>query len=256
MGKNALSSSSLHAGKQGREAGARRSSRARGLGARRQPGVGGKGGGRRGRAIPPVDLGDGGSQEVVRWRRVAANPGQCGGGTARHDGGPDPGKKKMGSSGIPVPTSARAAVLRDGGSAVACARGGGNGGSGARRSGRRLRSSGWGCGAEERRRGLYRRERRWRFGGMRRRPATELMAVGLAWFCAGVNGGRELTAMGHDASIRRRPLQAALCRSRRCCAASTAAGQRLDVVSRRAVRAHAGTRGQQAAGWARSRGQV
>ena len=49
------------AGKQGREAGARRSSRARGLGARRQPGVGGKGGGRRGRSIPPADLEDGGA---------------------------------------------------------------------------------------------------------------------------------------------------------------------------------------------------
>ncbi|XP_039797894.1 uncharacterized protein LOC120662908 [Panicum virgatum] len=114
----------------------------------------------------------------------------------------------MGSSGIPVPTSARAAVLRDGGSAVACARGGGNGGSGARRSGRRLRSSGWGCGAEERRRGLYRRERRWRFGGMRRRPATELMAVGLAWRCAAVNGGA-----GAHGEV-----------TRRCGQAATAAG--------------------------------
>ena len=40
------------AGKQGREAGARRSSRARGLGARRQPGVGEKGPGRRTGLIP------------------------------------------------------------------------------------------------------------------------------------------------------------------------------------------------------------
>ena len=28
----------------------------------------------------------------------------------------------------------------------------------------------------------------WGFGGMRRRPATELKAVGLAWHCAAVNG--------------------------------------------------------------------
>ena len=52
-------------------------------------------------------------------------------------------------------------------------------------------------------------ERRWRLGGMRRRPAAEIMAVG-----AGVNGGRG-SARRRDASGRRRPLQASLCRGRR-----------------------------------------
>ena len=41
---------------------------------------------------------------------------------------------------------------------------------------------------------LYRRERRLGFGGTRRRPATELMAVGLARRCAAVNGGRARTS--------------------------------------------------------------
>ena len=41
---------------------------------------------------------------------------------------------------------------------------------------------------------LYRRERRLGFGGTRRRPATELMAMGLARRCAAVNGGRARTA--------------------------------------------------------------
>ena len=35
---------------------------------------------------------------------------------------------------------------------------------------------------------LYRRERRLGFAGTLRRPATGLMAVGLAWLCAGVHG--------------------------------------------------------------------
>ena len=52
-------------------------------------------------------------------------------------------------------------------------------------------------------------ERRWRLGGMRRRPAAGIMAVG-----AGVNGGRG-SARRRDASGRRRPLQASLCRGRR-----------------------------------------
>ena len=37
---------------------------------------------------------------------------------------------------------------------------------------------------------LYRRERRLGFAGTLRRPATGLMAVGLAWLCAGVNARR------------------------------------------------------------------
>ena len=52
-------------------------------------------------------------------------------------------------------------------------------------------------------------ERRWRLGGMRRRPAAEIMAVG-----AGVNGGWG-SVRRRDASGRRRPLQASLCRGRR-----------------------------------------
>ena len=82
--------------------------------------------------------------EARPWRRAAAGYGVRDGGTAELDGGPDPGKKKTGSSGIPVPTSARAAALRDGSSAVVCARGGGNGGGGARRSEGWLWSSGLG----------------------------------------------------------------------------------------------------------------
>ena len=41
---------------------------------------------------------------------------------------------------------------------------------------------------------LYRRERWLGFGGTWRRPATELMAVGLARRCAVVNGGQASTA--------------------------------------------------------------
>ena len=41
---------------------------------------------------------------------------------------------------------------------------------------------------------LYRRERRLGFGGTRRRPATDLMAVGLARRCVAVNGGWASTA--------------------------------------------------------------
>ena len=58
------------------------------------------------------------------------------------------GKKGMRSSGTLLPTSARAAVLRNGGSAVACARGGGNGGSGERQ--RRCRAGGRGRGVAAR----------------------------------------------------------------------------------------------------------
>ena len=41
---------------------------------------------------------------------------------------------------------------------------------------------------------LYRRERRLGFVGTLRRPATGVMVVGLAWLCAGVNGGQARTA--------------------------------------------------------------
>ena len=97
---------------------------------------------------------------------------------------------------------------------------------------------------------------------MRRRPATGLMAVGLARFCAGVNDGRAPTAMGHDAAAvaGRRPAQAALCRSRRRCAASTAVGvraaggpvPRLDA-SRRGERVH--THACAWPAWARAHGE-
>ena len=54
---------------------------------------------------------------------------------------------------------------------------------------------GGGCGVRRSGAGaLYRRERRLGFGGTRRRPATELMAVGLARRCAAINGGRARTA--------------------------------------------------------------
>ena len=97
---------------------------------------------------------------------------------------------------------------------------------------------GGGCGARAgdvvRRSGagaLYRRERRLGFAGMLRRPATGLMAVGLAWLCAGVNARRAGDATARPAALcfvngasgrrgdaRRRPPQAALCHGRRRCA--------------------------------------
>ena len=58
---------------------------------------------------------------------------------------------------------------------------------------------------------------------------------------AGVNGGRG-SARRRDASGRRRPLQAALCRGRRCCAASTAVGRGVTRTGWRRVRVRARAR--------------
>ena len=108
--------------------GARRSSRARGLGARRRPGVEGKRAGVVGdRSLPSI------------WEMVARRGRFYGGGwwltLAGAAAAPQSTtaartreKKEEGSSGTPMPTSARAAVLRGGDSAVACVRGGDNGG--------------------------------------------------------------------------------------------------------------------------------
>jgi hypothetical protein len=48
---------------------------------------------------------------ALRWQ-VAVGPDQHGGGAAGLNSGPDPGKKEQGTSGVLVPTSARAVVQR------------------------------------------------------------------------------------------------------------------------------------------------
>ena len=52
--------------------------------------------------------------EARPWWRAATGSGVRGGGTAELDGGPDPGRKEEGTSGVLVPTSARAVVQRGG----------------------------------------------------------------------------------------------------------------------------------------------
>ena len=90
-----------------------------------------------------------------------------------------------------------AAGRRDRAAAALGYSGGGVRGLGERRHGVAKLAEELGGGSVVRRSGagaLYRRERRLGFGGTRRRPATELMAVGLARRCAAVNGGRARTA--------------------------------------------------------------
>ena len=105
-----------------------------------------------------------------------------------------------------------------------------------------------GCGARAgdvvRRSGagaLYRRERRLGFAGMLRRPATGLMAVGLAWLCAGVNARRGDTTLRPGGDRRRRrcaEVAGAVRRQRRSASVVACA-----VASRRAMRARAGKGG-------------
>jgi hypothetical protein len=119
---------------------------------------------------------------AVLRQRVAAGGGKRGGGTTELVGGPVPGEKKEGISGIPKPTLARAVVLRGGELRGGCRSGAAAMASGgARRSGgRRWRLRGWLwssgvlCGP------LYRRPRRWRRG---------CGGGGLTDSAAGFNGG-------------------------------------------------------------------
>ena len=95
MGKYALSSSSFHAGKQGRPP---RASAALG----RRPwasgtaGVRGEKGGRRGRLIPSLDLGKWWPVGAVPRRRVAVGGGELGGGATERGGGREVRGKRRG----------------------------------------------------------------------------------------------------------------------------------------------------------------
>ena len=135
-------------------------------------------------------------------RPAAAGGGGPGSVIQRGGGGPEEGEEHHWASEVPKPTSIRVEEQWRGGSAVAGVRerrlwrmaalGCRGGGCGAR-AGDVVRRSGAGA--------LYRRERRLGFAGTLRRPATGLMAVGLAWFCAGVNARRAGDATARPAAL-------------------------------------------------------
>jgi len=103
---------------------------------------------------------------------------------------------------------------------------------------------------------LYRRPRRWRWeqgGGRRGRlvggvnGAARLTMVMRRHGAGGGTGGASTgrgngAARRSDTTARRRPLQAALCRGRRCCAASTAVGRGVTRTGWRRVRVRARAR--------------